>query len=70
MSRNKEQVQKRIAINVVHARMQHSISRAGLAHKIGINNELLNKYEKGELPIPPEDLEAISRELGVDIDWF
>lgn len=60
-------IEERIGKNIVSIRRKQGLSRAALAEKLNVCIDTLKRWEKGKRPTKPDTLEALSRELHVDI---
>lgn len=60
-------IDERIGKNIQSIRRKQGLSRAALAEKLHVCIDTLKRWEKGKRPTKPDALEALSRELHVDI---
>ena len=55
---------------IAQLREEKGLSQLEFAHKVNINNSVMNRIEKGIRPIRDDELIAISKCLGVSIDYL
>lgn len=55
---------------IAQLREEKGLSQLEFAHKVNINNSVMNRIEKGIRPIRDDELMAISKCLGVSIDYL
>lgn len=55
---------------IAKLREEKGLSQLEFAHKVNINNSVMNRIEKGIRPIRDDELIAISKCLGVSIDYL
>lgn len=55
---------------IVAARHRARLDQKGLAEAIGVNEDTLGRYERGDARTPAALLRTIARECDVRADWF
>lgn len=55
---------------IAQLREEKGLSQLEFAHKVNINNSVMNRIEKGIRPIRDDELIAISKFFGVSIDYL
>lgn len=63
-------VNKKIGERIKIARLEKRFSRERLARKMGLRQQTIEKYEKGEIDISVITLIKISNALGISIIYF
>lgn len=65
-----EYINKKIGERIKEARLEKKLSREQVARRLGITQQTIEKYEKGEIDISVRRLIQISNILNVAITYF
>lgn len=54
--------------NLQHRREEMGVGQAQLAKRVGVTQQTISRWEKGEIVPPPKRLSQLAAALGIDLD--
>lgn len=69
-TRYEEEFNKALGFRLMTLRQSHKMSQESLGIRLGIKYQQIQKYESGQVRMPPERIAACSRILSVPIEYF
>ena len=65
-----EEFNKALGFRLMTLRQSHKMSQESLGIRLGIKYQQIQKYERGQVRMPPERIAACARILEVSIEYF
>lgn len=65
-----DDINRKVGIRIKEVRLERGLSREQVARRVGVTQQCIEKYEKGEIDISVKRLMHISNALNVGITYF
>lgn len=69
-TRYEEEFNQALGFRLMKLRQSHKMSQENLGIRLGIKYQQIQKYESGQLRMPPERIAACARILEVPVEYF
>lgn len=69
-TRYEEEFNKALGFRLMTLRQSHKMSQESLGIRLGIKYQQIQKYESGQVRMPPERIASCARILSVPIEYF